>query len=363
MMNIRECRPDSMQQLDLEEIAESELDFEQYKNARVFITGATGLVGSYLVKTFLCCNRIKKMNMKVIAAVRNIEKAKELYGELLDRKDLELYICDVASPVLYGEDIDYIFHTASVTESKMMVQHPVRTIETAYQGTKHILDLAKNKKVKGMIYVSSMEVYGIPDSNMQKVTEENLGYIDITKARSSYSEGKRICECLCNAYVLEYHVPVKIARLAQTFGAGVLKTDTRVYSQFAKSVIQQKDIVLHSSGESEGNYCYIREAVEALLLLAYKGEAGEAYNVVNEENHMQIREMAALVAEKVADGKIQVLYDIPENELIYGYAPPVKMKLSSDKLRKLGWNPTVNLEETYKRMIIDLRQEMENAKN
>lgn len=353
--NTKECKVESIQQQDLELLVQSDLDFEKYKNSKIFITGATGLVGSYLVKTFLCCNRIKKLNITVIAAVRNNEKATKIYGELLKRKDLKVFVCDVTKPILYEEEIDYIFHTASVTESKMMVKHPVSTIETAYQGTRNILELAKNKTVLGMVYVSSMEVYGNPNCDVQKVTEEKLGYIDLTKARSSYSEGKRICECLCNAYVSEYHLPVKIARLAQTFGAGILETDARVYAQFAKSVIEQKNIVLHSNGESEGNYCYIREAVEALILLAYKGENGEAYNVVNENNHMKIREMATLVAEKVAGGKIKVIYDIPENEYIYGYAPPVKMKLSGEKLQKLGWYPKVDLEETYKRMIMDLK--------
>lgn len=91
-----------------------------------------------------------------------------------------------------------------------------------------------------MVYVSSMEVYGIPDEKKEYITEKDLGYIELENVRSSYSEGKRICECLCNAYVAEFGLPVKSARLAQTFGAGVLQEDNRVYAQFARSAMKKR---------------------------------------------------------------------------------------------------------------------------
>lgn len=352
---LTECLYESVQQADMECLAENKMDLNPYKGSRVFITGATGLIGAYLTKVFLCCNRKQNLGMHIVAAVRNREKAERIYGDLLAREDLELYVADVTENIKYEQTVDFIFHAASVTTSKIMVDHPVRTIETAYQGTKNILEFAKNKKVKSVVYISSMEVYGIPDADLDCVREKDLGYIDIEKSRSSYSEGKRICECLCNAYVSEFGVPVKTARLAQTFGAGILNSDNRVYAQFARSVISQEDIVLHSDGTSEGNYCYIRDVAEALLILAVKGKNGEAYNIVNEESHMQIREMAELVANKVAKGTIKVIFDIPESDMVYGYAPTVKMKLSGEKMKKLGWQPKIGLQETYERMIADFK--------
>ncbi len=354
---VTECRPGSKQQEDLEWLAEHSEYLELYRNAVVFITGATGLIGSSLVKLFLCCNRKKDMNIQIIAAVRNPEKAKEIFGGLLSAPGLRLYVGDVTSPIVYEGRIDYIFHTASVTASKMMVEHPVYTIETAYEGTKNILETAKDHLVKGMVYVSSMEVYGIPDASLEEVKEPQLGYIDIGNVRSSYSEGKRICECLCSAYAAEFSVPVRSARLAQTFGAGILRSDNRVYAQFARSAIRGTDIILHSDGMSEGNYCYIRDVLEALLLLGVKGESGEAYNVVNEDSHMRIVDMANMVAGQIAGGKIKVAFDIPESALTYGYAPSVKMKLSGEKLRALGWKPAIDLTETYRRMIEDMKLE------
>lgn len=356
---ITECRPGSKQQEDLEWLVEHSGRLESYRNTTVFITGATGLIGSGLVKLFLCCNRKKDLDIRIIAAVRNVEKAQEIFGSLLSGPGIELYVGDITSPIVYQGRIDYIFHTASVTASKIMVEHPVYTIETAYQGTKNILDMAREHSVKGMVYVSSMEIYGIPDASLEEVEESQLGYIDIGNVRSSYSEGKRICECLCSAYAAEFGVPVKSARLAQTFGAGIFRSDNRVYAQFARSVIHDRDIVLHSDGQSEGNYCYIRDVLEALLLLGIKGEKGEAYNVVNEDSHMRIVDMANMVARQIAGGKIKVVFDIPESALTYGYAPSVKMKLSGEKLRALGWKPVIGLPETYTRMIEDMRLEEE----
>ena len=351
----KESSKKTRQQEDIELIAgDNSLDFEMYRNTTVFVTGATGLIGSSIIKSLLYSNQKNSLGMHLIAAVRSTNKAERIYGKLLERSDLELYIGDVTEPMVYKGSIEYIFHTASVTASKTMVEHPVGTIETAYQGTHNVLELAREKQARGLVYVSSMEVYGRPDSEFEYVTEKDLGYIDISSVRSSYSEGKRICECLCSGYVSEYNVPVKIARLAQTFGAGILPNDNRVYVQFAKSAIYGEDIVLHTEGTSEGNYCYIRDVVKALLLLGYKGEKGEAYNIVNESTHMQIREMAKLVAEKISGGKIQVRFEIPESTQAFGYAPIVKMKLSSAKMRGLGWEPEVDLQQMYERMLYDM---------
>lgn len=351
-----ECAEGSMQQDDMDRIINSNIDFEKYRDRTVFITGGTGFIGTSLAKCLLCANRKKDLNIHIVAAVRDKRKAGKIYSGLLDRSDLELYVGDITDEILYEGNADYIFHTASITASKMMVEHPVCTIETAYRGTRQILEFAKKKSAKGVVYVSSMEIYGSPDSGLSVVSEQDLGYIDIENVRSSYSEGKRICECLCTAYASEYDVPVKSARLAQTFGAGILDSDNRVYVQFAKSAINGEDIVLHTEGKSEGNYCYIRDVIKALLILGYSGNNGEAYNIVNEESHMQIREMAQLVSEKIAGGKIFVRFDIPDSALNFGYAPAVRMKLSGAKMRTLGWQPEVGMEEAYQRMIHDMRR-------
>lgn len=345
-----ESKIDPVLQEDLEIIANSNVPYNNIKDSTILVTGATGLIGVQLVRAILCLNRLKNTNIKILALVRNKQKAEVVFGELLKRKELKLIVEDILNPIIIHENIDYIIHSASVTASKIMVTYPVETITTSIYGTKNILDLAVNKKVKSFIYLSSMEMYGSFSQTDHMISENDLGYIDPLNLRSNYPESKRLCENMCIAYFHEYNVPIKIARLSQTFGAGILPEENRIFAQFAKSVINSEDIILHTMGLSEGNYTYLRDTIIALFIILIKGKDGEAYNVSNENSHITITEMANMVAKDIALNKIKVIYDIPKKN-IYGYAAPTKMKLSSKKLKNLGWEPQVGLKESYLRLI------------
>ena len=340
-------------QEDLEFIARYDLPYEQLKGKNILVTGATGLIGASLVRALLAIGDIG-----VIALVRSIDKAKRIFGESID-SSLKLYVADVVNEIHIDESVDYIFHCASVTASKIMIEKPVETLLTSIEGTKNILNLAREKKCISVVYISSMEMYGAFNIS-KEVRENDLGFIDNLKVRSNYPESKRLCENMCGAYCSEYGVPVKIARLAQTFGAGILPEENRVFAQFARSAMQGKDIVLHTKGQSEGNYCYTRDCITGLLTILLKGTNAEAYNVSNPRTHTTIAEMANLVAEKIADGKIKVVFDIPKDNS-FGYAADTRMILNSDKLQELGWKPEVGLEEAYRRMIMDMSDFYKNS--
>lgn len=336
---------------DFEDIAsETCIDWTQLENAAILITGATGLIGSLLVKSLLYCSRRNHLDLKILAMIRDHRKAERIFGT--DPGGEIVYVQgDINDPIAYAGTIDFIIHGAGITESKKMVACPTETFLTAVDGTKHILRLAVEKNVRSVVYISSMEVYGVTDSRKEKIYENDLGFIDHLSVRSSYSEGKRACELLCASYFAEYGVPVKIARLAQTFGAGVPDTDPRVFAQFARSAVNGNDIVLHTQGNSYGNYCYTADTIRGLLCLLTNGQNKEAYTLVNEETTMRIQDMARIVAEKIAGNKIRVVFDIPEDSLQYGYAPDVTTHLSAEKARGLGWTPRYGLEEMYRRMI------------
>ena len=347
---IEEYPFDHILQEDLNIIANSSISFERMKEKTILVTGATGLIGVSIVRALLCINRLKGYRIRILALVRNKEKAEKIYGNLLNRGYFNLVVGDINLEINIDYPIDYIIHCASITKSKTMVCEPVETLMTSINGTHNILELARNKKCKSVVYLSSMEVYGTISSNSQDVRENDLGVIDPLKVRSNYPESKRLCENMCVAYLAEYGVPVKIARLAQTFGAGILENENRVFAQFARCAINNENIILHTTGQSEGNYCYTRDVVRAIFIILLNGKNGTAYNVSNPDSHMTIFEMATLVASQIADNRIKVIVDIHDN-IDYGYAPATKMKLNSDKIMNLGWKPEVSLKKSYERMI------------
>lgn len=336
----------SVLQEDIESIISDEKLFEKLKNSTVMIAGATGLIGSALVRSLHGANEKYCLNMKIAAQIRNRIKAEMLFGSLLESDDIKL---------VFSEDIgcDYIIHTVSPTASKYFVEHPAETIKTAVESTLTFLEAArKNNAV--MVYLSSMEQYGVPYEPNQIMTEDKIGQINHLNIRSCYSESKRLCECLCVSYASEYSVDVKIARLSQTFGAGVPMTDNRMPMQFAKAAVNGTDIILHTEGKSISNFVYLSDAVAGILTILVNGVSGEAYNICNDKETKSVREIAEMVADKCAGKKINVRVEIPHG-INMGYAPDVKMYLCSDKLKALGWNPKVDMTEAYQRLVKYIR--------
>lgn len=333
---------------DLNEVLEDERLFMKIKNSTILITGVTGLIGSLLFKSLLIYDVRYNAGIKLVALSRNKDKTEKLFKEY-NVKNVKFIYQDIADPLSITDRIDFIFHCASMTTSKLFISNPVETILTSVYGTQNVLEIAREKKVRSVVYLSSMEVYGVITDSKDRVAEDKLGDIDVLNVRSSYSESKRMCECLCVSYYKEYGVPVKIARLAQTFGPGILVDDNRVFAQFAKSIIQGNDIVLHTKGESIGNYCYITDALRALFLLLDAGKDGEAYNIVNEESTMTIKEMAELVISNFGGVKSRLVFEIPKQSL--GYAPNTQLRMSAAKLNELGWRPKTDLVKSYKRLI------------
>ncbi|MCI8591642.1 MAG: NAD-dependent epimerase/dehydratase family protein [Lachnospiraceae bacterium] len=348
---IKECEENVVLQEDMEELVNSGCLFDDLKGNTVFVTGATGLIGSQIVKALACANRLKDSHIRILAFVRSEEKARKVFGSLLDRGDVSLVFGDVNREIETGENVDYVIHGASATSSRFFVTNPVETILTALEGTKNILEFARGKAVKGMVYLSSLEVYGVPGTEDGRVTEKDYGYMDPMSVRSSYSEGKRMVECLCASYASEYGVPVKVARLSQTFGAGVEYNDGRVFAEFARCAVEKRNIVLHTAGNTLRSYCYTKDAVSALLYILVKGNAGEAYNVTNEDTAVTIREMAQCVCDTFPESGISVEFDMPGDLASFGYNPEMVIRLDSSRLKALGWQPTVGLRDMFVRMI------------
>lgn len=324
-----------------------ELFGEQLSGSTFLITGATGLIGSSLIYCLLAL----KLNVRIIAPVRNKVKALDV---LECSEQIELVECDLVEFDYESlGKVDYVVHCAAPTSSKFFVEKPVETFNTIVQGTSALLEYAKKSHVKGFIYLSSLEVYGENNEDSAFVDESFQGYLNPLSVRSSYPMAKRATENLCHLYAMEYGVPVKIARLTQTTGAGIAKDDNRVIAQFARLAATDQDIVLHTTGESARPYCYTIDSILAILYILFKGEFGEAYNVANESSYISAREMAEYVKNNI-NSKIAVRVEFDEN---MGYAPPTKLRLSSKKLADLGWKPRYGLKEMLERLNVYFRNQ------
>ena len=158
---------------DFDNILNSELDVDEFKDQHFFITGATGLIGSLLVKFLIYANKIRSLNIEIYAMIRNTDKAKRIYKNY-DLSHVHFVIAHLGQNDLKCDaQIDYIIHPAAITQSKLMIHKPIETIQTAVNGTEEILKFATLKNVKSMVYVSSMEVYGNINKKNKNQSQHN----------------------------------------------------------------------------------------------------------------------------------------------------------------------------------------------
>lgn len=328
------------------------LNLEDLRDATVLITGGTGLVGFNLLQELA---RVKaSLNIRIFALVRNTEKAQRVFAPFLDQ--VELVCGDVREELTLSDSIDFIIHGASITSSKMFVENPVETIMTSFMGIRNMLELGRKKNVRSMVFLSSMEVYGVSKDDAL-LTEADVGYLNPLSIRSSYPESKRMSESLCVAYAKEYGVPVKIARLAQTFGPGMQPEDKRAIVQFLQSALSQKDIEIKASGESARMYLYTFDAVSGLVTLLLHGENAAAYNVANKDTYCSVRTLAESIV-KVVGGNSRVLVNTGTEEERRIYPPDSFLRLDTSGVESLGWKPYYDLETS----IQNLKDYMEDVR-
>ena len=320
---------------DINNIAAADfIPWKKLSGKTVLITGATGLIGRTLVYGLHRANKIHGINVRVLALVRDRARAEERFNEILSDGMLTLVVGNVENMPVISESVDYIVHGASQTASREFVNHPVETLQTTLNGTMNLLQLGKEKDIKGFVYLSSMEVYGYPEKG-HKVKEDEIGRFEPQNMRNSYPIGKIVSENLCCSYAKEYGIPAMSIRLTQTFGAGVNYNDTRVFAYFARCVKEKTNIVLKTKGETERCYLYTTDAATAIFTVLLNGKAGEIYNAADESTYCSIAEMAEQVAKSAG---IEVVYDI-QDTAANGFPDTLYMNLDTSKLQKLGWCP------------------------
>ena len=334
---------------DVKEITDNDLPWDKLSGKTCLVTGASGMIPSYVVYTLLGLNDRYGLGIKVLALVRNEKKARRIFGAVLERDDIKLLVQDVCEPVVTDNPIDYIFHGGSAARPSAHKSSPTSTIKANLTGTLNLLDLAVNKKSEAFLMMSSSEVYGQADPSLGTIKETDYGPLDILNPRSCYSEGKRAAETIAACYKEEFGIDCKLPRFAQIYGPGMALDDGRVQADFAANVFRGQNIVLKSDGSSVRAYTYVADAVAGVFFVLLKGE-DLAYNIADSGSIISIRQLAEAFLDVYPERGLKLIFDIPESTGNL-YNPAKFIGLDDSKLRALGWKAKVNVKTGTKRML------------
>jgi nucleoside-diphosphate-sugar epimerase len=340
-------------QEDIEFIINHNLDWDKFSDSTVLISGANGFLPAYMVETLLYLNEKQNKNIKIIALVRNKEKAFKKFEHHKNRKDLKFLVQDVCEPIKIKpeENIDFIIHAASQASPKYFGKDPVGTLSANTIGTINLLKIAQEKSSKGFLFFSGGEVYGIVDDNKIPTKEKDFGYLDPTDVRSCYAESKRMGENICVSWFHQYGIPTKIIRLYHTYGPGMDFKDGRVFADFVSDVINNNNIVMKSDGSATRAFCYLADAVLGFFTVLLKGKNGEAYNL-GFDKETSIIELANILVNLFPEKNLKVIKN--EHEISKEY---LKSKINRgcpdiSKIKILGWEPKYSINEGLKRTIL-----------
>lgn len=316
-------------------------------NSKILITGANGLIASNIIDAFMYFNKIYGISNQIIAVCRNEERANKRFAEYIENKYFHISCQDV-SDFEMDQTCDYIIHAASNAHPLAYSMKPIETIRTNVVGTMKVLEYASTVGIKGIVYLSTSEIYGNNCRNNEKLFETEYGRVNTLISRSCYSESKRCSETLCVCYEKEKNLDIKIVRPGYIYGAQITEDNSRADAQFLRNVIKGQDIVMKSEGLQRRSYCYVADAVSAIICVLMKGGSGEAYNIANSESEASVREFAEMLAKC---GGVKIVFDIPSEVERKGYSVIENSLMSDLKLRDLGWIPQYNLQDGVVEML------------
>ncbi len=335
---------------DINYVSQLNLPWDKLKNKTLMLSGATGLIGSFLVDVILEKNLIDALSCHVYALGRNEKKARDRFSKYVGDEHLHFVSYDVKDPLVCKdiEKVDYILHLAANTHPMLYATDPIGTITTNIVGVQNMLEFAVKHNATRFAFASSNEIYGENRGDVELFNEDYCGYINCNTLRAGYPESKRCGEALCQAYKAQKGLDVVVLRLTRSYGPTMLMSDTKAVSQFIKKGIAGEDIVLKSAGTQYYSYTYMADAVSGLLYALLCGENGEAYNIAEERSDIMLKDLAAIIA-GIKDKK--VVFEIPDAVEASGYSKATKARLNGEKLKKLGWMPKYIIETGMKRTI------------
>lgn len=357
---MKPCPPSYIVAEDIGHILETtRIDWAQFANRRILITGITGLLGGYLFETLATLSiKHPDWHIEVWGLARHREKAEGRFAHLTKAVSVSLCIHDITQPLPSLPDFDDIIHAASEASPKYFLADPVGTISANVAGTSTLLEAARRNSGR-LLFLSSGTVYGSAQNDRHPITENMFGPYDPLDSRACYAESKRLAETLCASYFRQYGVRTVIARISHTYGPGVELDDGRVFGDFVADAVAGRSIrVLGNAGDSRP-FLYVADATIGLLLLLQAGAPGEAYNLGAEEE-TTIGDLAALIAK--LSGQTSTLTSTCDRDHAPSNAARTQGHFSINKIKALGWKPETSLANGFGRTLrhfgVPLRSEM-----
>lgn len=335
---------------DLENIVCQPLSWDKLRGKTVLITGAGGMIASYLVYTLLYLNETRAASIRVLALVRNKEKARVHFGPIDERPDFQLIVQDVCDPLPDCGPVHYIIHAASQASPRQFTADPVGTIRANTVGTATMLEEAVKQQVEGFLMLSTREIYGVQADDKEYAAENDYGKLDPSTVRSCYPESKRMAETLCAAYAAQFGVPAKVARIAHTYGPGITLGDGRVVGDFISNVINGQNIVMNSDGSAILGLTYLSDLIAGLFLTLLNGHEF-VYNISTIHAILSVRQLAEMLVTLFPEKHLSTQFkEISKNEKA-GYLQHKIALLDSSRIVREGWKEAVSLQEGFCRTI------------
>ncbi len=318
----------------------------------LLVTGARGFLCSYFVETIAALNdRGLDPPCRVVAADNLRTGTSERLAHLAGRRDVVFVDADVSKPLDLGTSVDWIIHGASVASPTFYRRYPLETIDVNVGGTRQMLDIARESGARGMLYLSTSEIYGDPDPAFIPTSEDYRGSVSCTGPRACYDESKRLAETLCQTYASLYGVAVKVVRPFNVYGPGQRLDDGRIIPDLVRSALAKRPLVLFSDGRSSRAFCYITDAIRAMWRVLVEAPAGAIFNVGNDQEEVSIRRVAEEMQRAAGAPALDIELRV-SSDRHYLTDNPQRRCPDLTRLRsQFGWQPRVPLAEGLARTL------------
>jgi UDP-glucuronate decarboxylase len=336
---------------------------EAFEGASILLTGCAGFLGYYCLQFLACYGAM--LGVRSVIGVDSLILRRPAWLERLSSQApfIRFHELDIArgnlEALVGAEAVTHVIHMASIGSSPFFRAHPIETVDATVWGLRHLLDFYRSRALKGLLFFSSSEIYGDPVAQFIPTAESYRGNVPCVGPRACYDESKRFGETLCYLFAKQHDMPVAVVRPFNTYGPGMVIDDQRAPADFAKAVIEQRDLEILSDGSPTRTFCYVADAMAGYFKVLFHGRF-DVFNIGMDQPEITMRALAEIYRR--------------QGETVFGYRGSVRLGVSADPFylsdvpnrrcpdigharRTLGYQPTIDVEDGVGRYLSYLKHE------